>query len=230
MNSPNPVQQLPTSAWSIYRAIVGIAVLCALLIVTVYQSTAARIRENQERFLAQAVSEILPTAQSTIGVAITGDGRLGKVAEAPPLPVFFGYGASGELVGAVVTAEGMGYQDNIRVLYAYSFELDAIVGFKVLDSKETPGLGDRVEKEPHFLANFEKLDATLKPEGNALLHPIVTVKQGKKTEAWQLDGITGATITSEAIGNILNDSANSWAPILERHSHEFARIETNGEQ
>ena len=30
--------------------------------------------------------------------------------------------------------------------------------------------------------------------------------------------VTGATITSEAIGNILNDSASAWVPILERHA------------
>jgi len=216
MNIPGSVQQPATSAWSMYRSIVGIGVLCALLIVTVYQTTASRIRDNQDRFLARAVSEVLPSAQSTIAVAPGEDGRLEKAADTPVLPLFLGYDAGGQLVGAVITAQGMGYQDNIRVLYAYSFDLDAIVGFKVLDSKETPGLGDKVEKEPHFLANFEKLDATLTAAGDALLNPIVTVKQGEKEEPWQLDGITGATITSEAIGNILNESANSWAPILER--------------
>lgn len=230
MNTPGPVQQPPTSAWSMYRAIVGIGGLCALLIVTVFQTTADRIRENQERFLASAIAQVLPAAKSTIAVTSTDDGRLEKAAEAPALPVFLGYDADGALIGAIVTAEGMGYQDVIRVLYAYSFELDAIVGFKVLDSKETPGLGDRVEKEPHFLANFEKLDATLTLDGDALLHPIVTVKQGQKTEAWQLDGITGATITSEAIGNILNDSANTWAPVLKKNSHAFATSVATEEQ
>jgi H+/Na+-translocating ferredoxin:NAD+ oxidoreductase subunit G len=225
MNIPGPVQQPPTSAWSMYRAIVGIGAMCALLIVIVYQTTADRIRENQERFLAAAVSQILPAAQTTVAVVQTEDGRLEEAIETPALPVFMGYNADGELVGAVVTAQGMGYQDNIRVLYAYSFELDAIVGFKVLESKETPGLGDRIEKEPHFIANFEALDATLTPDGDALLHPIVTVKQGQKLQPWQLDGITGATITSEAIGNILNDSANIWAPVLEKNSHAFSKLE-----
>ena len=230
MNVPDPVQQPMTSAWSMYRSIVGIGALCGLLIVTVFNTTADRIRENQERFLAQAVAEVLPAAQSTVAVAVTEDGRLGKTAETFTLPVFLGYDADDALVGAVITAEGMGYQDNIRVLYAYSFELDAIVGFKVLDSKETPGLGDKVEIEPHFIANFEALDATLTPDGDGLLHPIVTVKQGKKIEAWQLDGITGASITSEAIGQILNDSANAWVPLLERSSQAFATNETSEEQ
>jgi electron transport complex protein RnfG len=123
----------------------------------------------------------------------------------------------------VIAAEGMGYQDNIRVLYAYSFATHSIVGFKVLASKETPGLGDRIEKEPHFLANFDALDASLTADGGALQHPIVTVKQGEKTGAWQLDGITGATITSVAIGNILNDSASRWVPVLERDAETIGR-------
>lgn len=229
MNVPGPVLQPQTSAWSMYRAIVGIGALCALLIVTVYQTTAARIRENQQRFLALAVSQVLPAAQSTVPVELTEEGRLRAAGESPTLPVFLGYGADGDLVGAVVTAQGMGYQDNIRVLYAYSFELNAIVGFKVLDSKETPGLGDKIEKEPHFIANFEKLEATLTAAGDALLHPIVTVKQGEKEEPWQIDGITGATITSEAIGEILNDSANTWAPVLEREARIFVSGETTEE-
>ena len=118
---------------------------------------------------------------------------------------------------------GMGYQANIRVLYAYSFEQNAIVGFKILESKETPGLGDRVEIEPHFIANFEALDASLNADGSALANPIVTVKQGEKTDPWQIDGITGATITSEALGNILNNSASEWVPLLERDADTIER-------
>lgn len=230
MNTPGQAQHPSTSAWSMYRAIVGIGVLCALLIVTVYQSTADRIRDNQARFLARAISEVMPAAKQTLGVTFTDDGRLETANDSPAAPVYLGYDNDGVLIGAAITAEGMGYQDIIRVLYAYSFELDAIVGFKVLDTRETPGLGDRIEKEPHFLANFEALDASLTPDGDALLNPIVTVKQGEKSEAWQLDGITGATITSEAIGNILNGSANSVVPVLERNSQAFATRETSEDQ
>jgi len=213
-----PMQQPATSIMSMYRAIVGIGAFCALIIVVVFQATADRIRENQERFLAAAVSEVLPVAESTVAVAVGESGDLGETTETDELPVFLGYDTSSSLVGAVVTAQGMGYQDNIRVLYAYSFELDAIVGFKVLESKETPGLGDKVEIEPHFIANFEALDARLNEGGTGLQNPIVTVKQGEKTQPWQVDGITGATITSDAIGKILNDSAAVWVPILERDS------------
>jgi electron transport complex protein RnfG len=204
-----------------YRAIVGIGALCALLIVSVYQATAARIRDNQQRFLAGAVSRVLPAASSTAAITITPDGRLQSAADDEELPAFLGFGENEQLVGAVITAQGMGYQDNIRVLYAYDFELEAITGMQVLDSKETPGLGDKVEKEAHFLANFERLDARLAPDGSQLSNPIATVKQGEKTEPWQIDGITGATITSEAIGSILNQSADAWVPVLRRDVSAF---------
>jgi electron transport complex protein RnfG len=216
MNNAAQMQQQPTSAASIYRAIVGIGAFCALLIVSAYQLPADKIRENQEAFLAAAVSEILPAAENTVPVSLDGDGRLGMVSVSSALPVFLGYNDDEILAGAVVTAEGMGYQDKIRLLYAYSFELKAIVGMKILESKETPGLGDRVETEPHFIANFNALDVSLDADGIGLLNRIVTVKQGNKTEPWQLDGITGATITSEAVGTILNDSAETWVPVFER--------------
>jgi electron transport complex protein RnfG len=211
-----PVVQQQTSAWSIYRAIVGIGVFCALVIVIVFQTTAERIRDNQERFLAAAIADVLPATRSTTAVDVADDGHLVVTSDSLTLPVFLSYDEQRRLVGAVLAAEGMGYQDNIRVLYAYSFDQNAVVGFKILDSKETPGLGDRVEIEPHFIANFDALDVRLNDSGDALDNPIITVKQGEKTAPWQVDGITGATITSEAIGDLLNESANVWIPILER--------------
>ena len=142
--------------------------------------------------------------------------------ELPSLPVFLAYDADNKLAGAAVTAVGMGYQDNIRTLYAYSFERHAITGFKVLESKETPGLGDRVETEAHFIANFHALDVALNAAGDALAHAITPVKQGNKVNAWEVDAITGATITSFAIGNLLNESAARWVPALENGKSAFA--------
>ncbi len=221
MNAPNPFEQKKTSTWEMYRSIVGIGAFCALLIVTVFNATEGRIADNKARFLSSAIAEVLPAVRSTVEVSLDADGALIKAGEPADLPAFLGYGQDGELVGAVITAQAMGYADNITVLYSYSFDLEAIVGFKVLESKETPGLGDKVEIEPHFLANFEALDARLNEDGTALVNAIVTVKEGEKTEPWQLDGITGATITSDAIGVILNQGSSYWLPALERDARDF---------
>ena len=221
MNAPDPLQQKKTSTWEMYRAIVGIGAFCALLIVSVYQGTAARIADNKARFLNNAIAGVLPAVSSTVEVSLDENGALVAATEPADLPAFLGYGEDDELVGAVITAQAMGYADNVTVLYSYSFDLQAIVGFMVLETKETPGLGDKVETEPHFLANFEALDARLNEDGTALANPIVTVKQGEKTEPWQIDGITGATITSEAIGVIMDKGSSYWLPALERDARNF---------
>jgi len=221
MNAPAPLQQKKTSTWEMYRAIVGIGAFCALLIVSVYQGTAARIADNKARFLNNAIAGVLPAVRSPIEVSLNENGALVAATEPANLPAFLGYGEDGELVGAIITAQAMGYADNVTVLYSYSFDLQAIVGFMVLETKETPGLGDKVETEPHFLANFEALDARLNEDGTALANAIVTVKQGAKTEPWQVDGITGATITSEAVGVILNKGSSYWLPAFERHARNF---------
>ncbi len=229
MNAPAPTQQKPTTVWQMYRSIVGIGAFCALLIVSVYQGTFARIADNRARFLSSAIEEVLPAVRSTVEVSLDESGSLVAATETAELPAYLGYDENGDLVGAVITARGMGYADNITVLYSYSFDLKAIVGHKVLESKETPGLGDKVELEPHFLANFEALDARLNDDGTALANAIVTVKEGEKTEPWQLDGITGATITSDAIGSILNQASSYWLPALERDAREFQPPQSNGE-
>ena len=217
-----PIKQPVTTTWSMYRAIVGIGALCALLIVFVFKATEGRIADNRARFLAESVAEVLPAAEWTLALTVDASGALVEAGDTAAMPGYLGFDADGNIVGAVVTGIGMGYADNIRVIFAYSFELDAFTGFKILESKETPGLGDRVEVEPHFLASFERLDASLTPDGSALANAIVTVKEGEKVAPWQIDGITGATITSEAIGNILNETASSWVPALERDADSFA--------
>ena len=38
------------------------------------------------------------------------------------------------------------------------------------------------------------------------------VKHGTKTEPWQIDAIAGATISSQAVARMLNDSAQQMVP------------------
>ncbi|MDJ0653715.1 MAG: FMN-binding protein [Xanthomonadales bacterium] len=220
MTAPAVETRPATSVWSMYRAIVGIGLACALLIVAVFQGTADRIRQNQAEALKKALAEVLPQATSVLAVVDDGGSLVPR--EGADLPVFLGYDENGRLIGAAITGIGMGYQDNIRVLYAYSFAEEAITGFKVLESKETPGLGDKIEVEPHFVANFEALDVRLNPDGSALANALVTVGEGEKQSPWELDGITGATITSVAIGDILNGSAQQWVPLLNRYRDQYA--------
>jgi electron transport complex protein RnfG len=57
----------------------------------------------------------------------------------------------------------------------------------------------------------------MNPDGSAVANPITTVKNGKKTDPWQIDGISGATVTSTAIGNGLRKSTGRLLPLLAKH-------------
>ena len=219
----------PTSAGAMYRALVGVGVLCGLVIVTVYEVTKPVIAENRAVALQQAVFTVLGEAKSSRAFVYDDAEGFRVASGASGQRVFAGYDEDGRLVGLALEAVGMGYQDAIRVLYGYSFESQAVVGLRVLESKETPGLGDKIEKDPHFLANFEQLDVQLTEDGGGLRHEIEIVKRGDKTEGWQIDGISGATISSVAIGRMLARSAARWIPIVEQRRGDFGRGEANDE-
>jgi len=206
-----------------YRAMVGIGLLCGLLIVSVFVGTRPVIERNRAEALERAIFQILPDARSSRSFRLVDD-RSFELAEGAPdgAPrVHAGYDATQRLVGLAVEARGMGYQDVIGVLYGYAFERDAIIGIRVLESRETPGLGDKIESDPTFLANFEHLDVSLRSDESAIAHPIAFVKKGEKEHPWQVDGITGATISSTAIANILRASTAVWIPLIRGRLDDF---------
>jgi len=197
-----------------YRALVGIGMLCGLLIVFVFAGTRPVIEANRAAALERAVFAVLPEATARLTFALTPAGGFAPAADAAGERIHAGFDQAGSLVGVAIEARGMGYADTISLLYGYAPERDAIVGMQVLTSKETPGLGNKIETDPGFLANFDALDVRLDDSGTSLLNPIETVKKGKKTEPWQIDGITGATVSSKAIGNILAASSSRWVPLI----------------
>lgn len=210
---------------AMYRALVGIGLLCGLVIVSVYQGTKPTIDRKKAEALQRAVFEVVPGAATSAAFRWV-DGRFERLAEgasaAPGEAVVYGaWNAAGELAGVAIEARGMGYQDTIVVLYGYAPARDGIVGIRVLESKETPGLGDKIEIDPAFQANFERLDVTLDPSGEALANPIRTVKNGEKRNPWEIDGITGATISSQAIGKLLDQSAALWVPRIAARRADF---------
>ena len=222
MNAPAPERP---RAWPLYRAMVGVGLVCGLVIVGVYQLTAPRIARNEAEALQRAIFRVLPAATSSRTFAWTGDGFSPAGDGDSGELVHAGYADDGGLAGLAVEAVGMGYQDRIRVLYGYDPMAQAVVGMQVLESRETPGLGDRISTDPAFQANFEALDVSLDAEGDSLAHPVVAVKHGEKTGAWEVDGITGATISSEAIADLLHRSASTWMPRVQAHLEDFRRPE-----
>ena len=183
-------------------AIAGL--VSGLVLVGAYLSTAPRIAHNRAERLRAAVFKVLPAAENIDALELV-DGRLvhAELGGAGDM-VYACRDSAGELVGFAVPAQGAGFMDTVKVLYGFDATDRVIVGFQVLESRETPGLGDKIAFDPAFMANFEAL----------VVEPVIEPVKGDKSEANQVDCITGATISSEAVVEILNRSIERWLPVL----------------
>jgi len=194
-----------------------IAMISGLFIVLAVQLTKEKIAHNKQVALEKAIFAVLPAATQSVKYRLDESGLVKLPNEATDANVYAGYDAGGDLAGLAMEGSARGYQDVVKVLYGYSLDREAIIGMTVLESTETPGLGDRANNDPEFHANFKNLDARLTEDGTAVANPIVTVKNGKKEQPWQIDGISGATVTSTAIGNGMRESTNRLLPLLHQY-------------
>ena len=182
-------------------AIAGL--LSGIAIIGIYESTLPTITANKARELREAVFKVLPGV-SRMQALVYRDGELVAVA-APDKDepvVYGGYGERREFIGYAVPAAGPGFQDTIAILYGYKPADALVVGMEVLESRETPGLGDKIYKDAEFVGAFGAL--SIDPE-------IVAVKKGTRSGANEIDAITGATISSKAVVRIINEAHTAWS-------------------
>jgi len=199
-----------------------IGLVASVLLVATYVVTEPYIEANLAAYLEKAISEVLPETQSRSTFFIEDDAiRADDGTDQNGIRIFAGYDADSVLTGIVVEAQGQGYADVIRLIYSYSLDCACIVGLKVLESRETPGLGDKIEKDPVFLANFRKLDVRWSENEQAVTGLLELIKRGELTAAWQIHGISGATISSQAITDILNTSNRFVLPVLHANKGLF---------
>lgn len=200
----------------------GIGIMCAFFIVSTFELTLPRIEKNKAEALEKAIFKVLPGMVSKQAFRVENDAFniLEEGQEASDI-IWAGYNEREELVGLAIEASGMGFADVLRILYGYDPNEQKIVGFYVLESKETPGLGDKIEKDAAFLANFEALDVSLNEARSQVKNIVVPVKNGTKKNPWEVDGITGATISSRAIGNIIGESSSAIVPLIYRQVEQF---------
>lgn len=208
------VQQPAAPSGRMIAVLSGIAMLSGFLVVLTAQLTAPIIEENQRRAIEQAILQIIPGTAYHKEYLIH-DGALHPAEKGQPgRTIYAGYDQQGKLLGIAAKAGAQGYADMVHLLYGYDPDCECIRGFKVLKMAETPGLGDKIITDPNFQANFP-VEAQLDSQGVALLNPIVTVKQGTRKHPWEIDAISGATITSKAVGQALNNSAQELLPVLD---------------
>ncbi|HSI78278.1 MAG TPA: FMN-binding protein [Lunatimonas sp.] len=211
------------SSKKMLTAMVGIGVFCALLIVLTYEGTKERIDTLKAEALENAVFNVLPGITKTRIYELTAEGTFipSDGLDRSKTVVYAGFDDSETFKGVAIEASGQGYADVIRILYGYDPSSQTVVGFYVLESKETPGLGDKIEKDENFLANFKALVVKLNADLSQVENKVIPVKKGGKTQPWEVEGITGATISSRTIGNILGESTAIMVPLIYDQRESF---------
>ncbi len=209
--------------WPLFRALVGVGLACAVVIVTLYEVTRPTIEAQRAERLRSAIDEVLPGVAAVRSYGRLADGtleRLGSLASGEDV-VHAGFDATGRLIGFAFEGRGPGYQDAIEVLLGYDPRGQRLVGLAVLASRETPGLGDRIRSEQAFLASFRDLDVRLDASGARLAHEVELARPGRTRLPWQIDGVSGATVSSRAVARIAASTTAAWAPALRARLEQF---------
>ncbi len=192
---PGPgVEEVPS--WRLITTLAVAGALAGLLIVGVFQWAQPQILEYRASVLTGAIGEVLGAPERVQTLYVVDD----RLQEEPPVgadtvtaeKVHLGYDGNGSPVGFAIVGGEPGFQDIIQLIFGYDPASGEVLGMRVMESKETPGLGDKIFKDAAFVAEFEGVKAPL--EG-------VKESTGGPNE---VDMITGATISSQTVVDIIN--------------------------
>ena len=184
----------------------AVCIGAALALAASYRFCAPRIARQEEKKRNEALEAVLPP-----GAGKTRE--LGRLEAGPP--VFARADADGRILAYATTAKGRGYGSVIEVMVGVYPDY-RISGIKVVSHQETPGLGAKVSEvqtdetlwtvlfggkrekdvtaaQPWFTEQFQgKTEALLE-----------VVKNVKPSETDRIAAISGATITSNAVKDIV---------------------------
>jgi electron transport complex protein RnfG len=102
-----------------------------------------------------------------------------------------------------VTAREPGFQEELSLMIGLDPATGVLTGIKVLEQKETPGLGDKIETDSAFGNQFP-----------GALTPLRRDKVRAGGDPSEVQIITGATISSRAVIRIVNNAVARWRPLL----------------
>ncbi len=139
----------------------------------IYGISEERIEHNRRQVIKQSIFNVIPDIADY--AVLPEDSR-----------IFQGLSEDGSVIGYAVQKGGIGFQGEIVLVVGMDGHLEKITGVDVVETVETPGLGDRI-READFLEQFRNMEI---PHDGQI----------------EVDGITGATMSSDAVKRIIEDS------------------------
>lgn len=234
-DSQKPVQDAPVGAeipvkpevpsWRLVLTLAVAGAVAATLLSVVYALTLPAIEANKARVLEEAIGIVLKDAARVVSLQNTESGLVEEPAVVYAVDtktqnrVFLGYDEAGKPVGFALVNDAYGYgSDPIKLIFGFEPIQGEIIGLQVLEHKETPGIGTKIEDDVTFAGLFRP--GTL--ENTPPRQPRLVGKRDDQylpSDPHQVDMISGATISSKAVIRIVNealekvgDKIRAWKP------------------
>lgn len=175
----------------------SVCIVAALLLGVTYSLTSGRIQLQEQQAEEGAVLCVLPGAEK-VSAQITDK----------PTPYYEGYDVSGEVIGYAFTGSGKGYSSTIKIMIGVDKDMN-IQGIKILSQQETPGLGDKVDEVKSTGTLWDLFRGKKMPPPD---RPWFQAQFAGKTidTVDQIEFITGATITSKAVLDIVKSAIKEF--------------------
>jgi len=210
-NEQDAPAEKPVSTFRLVATLAVAGALAGLLIVLVNQHTKPLIDAYKAEQLQKAVYEVTPGTEHYDTYYLVDDALSMTLPEgakeAEYKRIYVAYDAENQLNGVAMSRGESGFQDVIMIIFGYDPNTAKLMGMKVLDSKETPGLGDKIFKDMDYVGQFFAGPDT----------PLIPTKPGAgKGLPGEIDTITGATISSKKLIEIINHALEEWKPYIDR--------------
>lgn len=168
-----------------------VCITCAFFLAFVYDKAQTKIEESKKKGIENAISKLMPEA-------------IVKRLDIKDEQVYRLTDQENKLLGYAFIAAGQGYQGKIKMLSVIDSSLKKLEGIEVLESIETPGLGAKIQEE-NFKDQFKGLNVSV----------TIEYVKGAPQKNNQIAAITGATVSSRAVANILNKKIEELRKAME---------------
>lgn len=190
------MKKLESSLINMVLVLVGVALIMGGILAWVNHVTEGPIAKQAEQALANGIKEVMGGEKLTVmnndTVIQTIDGK-----EAIFI-IHHTQNRQKNYVGAAVESSALGFSDNLKVLVGFNPEGE-ILGYTILQSSETPGLGAKADK---WFQEGQKGDII----GKNLSDKLLSVKK----DGGDIDAITASTITSRAFLKAINQAYQAY--------------------
>lgn len=161
----------------------------------------ARSREQQKQ---EALRSTLPEAESFTELPSPKTGSIEQI--------FAGYRGK-DAAGYSFILKTKGFGGPLKIAAGITAQ-GTLAGIAILESSETPGLGAKAS-DPSFTGQFRRKPAkkplhVYRNGGTEAVSSATKKKDGSVREGTPVNAISGATVTSKAVADAVNDALKYW--------------------